>query len=507
MTADNGSTFGSTRRQFIQSLGAAVGGVVLTGVGVGEALGAPAPPGQTSGLAAIPSGYAFYRIWTANNGAPTPGNPGQPNPIGDLSAVVMMAGATPLVYLHGTLTAAATPSGIPNNPPPNALFVANVNYSQVPPTLTSLRLVACEGQSLDGSKVTGAAPELLPVRLDRLGTGDTNSVGHYATTISSQDLNATAAVNSAPGVFLYSPETDRWSQQARLGDSLADGSQYGGLFGDVSVADDDSVYFSAGTTQTTTGFGGSQNLMVASPGSGPEHHAVLLRTGDLLPGTNAVVDGIGLIDTSSDGGFVVQVFASRRTGRTRRLGTALLQGNIRDGGRGMQLLAASDELVGPGRRDITVGETIMGPRIARNGLSAYVTHGGRLASTQVLTHRLRQRRLQVHRTGSRLRGMHQSVAAVSAPVVSDAALTYDTVLLDDGSSVLTVSDGLTSQVLLRSGDDVQGLKITEILHGYHPREVDGASRLAFAAEFLKNASASPTDPNNVLTALVVGVPL
>ena len=49
--------------------------------------------------------------------------------------------------------------------------------------------------------------------------------------------------------------------------------------------------------------------------------------------------------------------------------------------------------------------------------------------------------------------------------------------------------------------------ITNILFGCHPRNVDGANRLAFTAEFLKQATGDPSDPDNVLTAMVVGVPI
>ena len=37
------------------------------------------------------------------------------------------------------------------------------------------QIVAYEGQSLDETNISGALPELLPVRVDRLGTGDTNN--------------------------------------------------------------------------------------------------------------------------------------------------------------------------------------------------------------------------------------------------------------------------------------------------------------------------------------------
>ncbi len=381
MVGVNDPTGGPTRRQFLQALGSALGGVVLSGAGVADALGSQIP-GQGSGTASIPNGYAFYRVLTTESLMPWPGNPGKTNPVADMTGVVLMAGVTPRILLHAMLTPSATPSGVQTNPPRKALLLATMNYTQKP-SISDLKIVTYEGQSLDGSKISGATSDLLPVRVDRLGTGDTNNAGQYATTITSQDLNATVAINSAPGVYLYTPETDRWTQKARFGDVLQDGSEYGGLFGDVALADDNSVIFSAGTTQAAMGFGGTQALMVAPPSGGPQTHRVLVRTGDMLPGTNAVVDGIGLIDTSgADGGLVAQVFASRRSGQNRELGTALVQGSINAGATSLQLLAASSQLVGGQRQNIAVGETIMGPRIASGGVSGYITHTGSNQSTR-----------------------------------------------------------------------------------------------------------------------------
>ena len=118
-----------TRRDFLRVMGSALGGVALTTYGSsGHAAGG-------GSLGAIPNGYAFYRVWTANDGSPWPGDPGFPNPVGDLTAVVMMAGGTPYIYFHGLLTQAATDSspGLPTGTtPPDTLFLVSVDYSQTP---------------------------------------------------------------------------------------------------------------------------------------------------------------------------------------------------------------------------------------------------------------------------------------------------------------------------------------------------------------------------------------
>lgn len=505
MADANDLTGGRTRREFLQALGAAVGGVVVSGAGA-AGFGSQIPPGQRLGTATIPSAYAFYRVLTTESLLPWPGNPGRLNPVVDMTGVVLMAGITPRIYMHATLGATAIP-GLPSNAAPNALLLLTMDYSQRP-SISNLKIVTYEGQLLDERNISGAAPELLPVRMDRLGTGDTNYNGLYASTITSQDLNDSVSINSAPGVYLYDPATDRWTQKARFGDVVDDGIEYGGIFGDVALADDDSVLFTAGTTEAVPGYGGSQSLMLAPPNGGPREHKSIVRTGDMLQGSNAVVDGIGLIDTSgADGSLVAQVYASRRNGRNRDLGTALIQGNIYQGANSMRMLAASPHLVSPQRQNFTIGETFMGPRVAGGGLVSYVTHTDALHSKETLTFARGSRQVRVQQSGNVVQGMQSRVAAVNGPVISSTGLVFDTAFLEDGTTALTVTDGQTTRTLLGSGDYVEGLMITNILFGSHPRNVDDGNRLAFTAEFLKEAGGNPNDPNNVLTALIVGVPI
>jgi len=212
MADEDNRTGGPTRRQFLRALGAAVGGVAISGAGA-AGFGAQMPPGQRSATAAVPSGYLFYQVLTTERLLPWPGNPGRTNPVADMTGVVLMAGNTPRLYMHVTLAASAIPAGVPTDPPPSALVLAMIDYISTSqrPTIADIKIVAYEGQSLDANNIVGAAPELLPVRVDRIGTGDTNVNGLYATTLTSQDLSESVAINSAPGVYLYDPATDRWT--------------------------------------------------------------------------------------------------------------------------------------------------------------------------------------------------------------------------------------------------------------------------------------------------------
>src|ERR1700675_3835893 len=98
MADANNLNGGHTRRQFLQALGAAVGGVVVSGAGAAE-FGSQIPPGQRLGPGAIPNGYAFYRVLSTERLEAWPGNPGRTNPVADMTGVVLMAGATPRLFM------------------------------------------------------------------------------------------------------------------------------------------------------------------------------------------------------------------------------------------------------------------------------------------------------------------------------------------------------------------------------------------------------------------------
>src|SRR6185312_4872969 len=110
------------RREFMQKLGMALGGVVLAGGSSSTGYG------QTS----IPNAYNFYRVVTANDGAKYGA---EVNPIGELTAAVML-GSSPtndkttlsnFVYVHGVTTNGARAGQ------PVGLFQIGMDYSQSKP--------------------------------------------------------------------------------------------------------------------------------------------------------------------------------------------------------------------------------------------------------------------------------------------------------------------------------------------------------------------------------------
>jgi hypothetical protein len=238
----------------------------------------------------------------------------------------------------------------------------------------------------------------------------------------------------------------------------------------------------------------------------------------MLPGTKAMIESFGLIDVSKGRDFIAQVGARRADILDAKPGTAVLQGRIGLAGASrtdeLKLHAASPHLLPESMlKDDTVilGESIIGPRIGARGLAALVTHdpvfGVSIGELE------RQRFTTISNTGRDLivragdaRGP-RTVGSLGAPVVStEVGISYVAELLEDGSTQLVVTDGTTKTIILRSGDLIEGATVTEINHGYHPAQVDVHGRLAFAAEFLKNPNGDPTNPNNIETSLVIGIP-
>jgi hypothetical protein len=516
-----------SRREFLKQMGVALGGVALTGGGAISPLF-----GQTP----LPSGYNFYRVWTA--GVPIINE--IPNPVSSLGAAVMLGSfqaegkpQSDVIYFHGRTTEKAHAGS------PQALFRAQIDYSSPSkPLVKNLFTVVAEGDSL--TQVDGVPRDQLPIVVGSLGIGSANSTAHYATTITVDDYGATNNENysvpakAAPGVYLLDPQFG-WSKVARLGDTppdSPDGTSYGGFFGDVHLNEDNTVDFVAATTDVPPppGLGAAArrssvpwtvatHALIHSSPENPGNSYIVLKTGDRLPGTAAVVESIGLFNAIHGELFVAQVNARRLDILNALPGTAVVRGRLQRGGGAagppnLDLLTGSPGLFKnglPTDRDTLLGETFIGPRIGFGGLTAIVTHdsvsvpsGGSL-DLQRLSTWGRQGRELIFRAGD---VNADSASAMGGPVVSPTTgLTYVIRVLADGSTELVVfsQDG-NEKVILRSGDVVQGYPITEILHGYHPAQVDPQGRLAFAAEFLTDPK-NPQAAGSVISCLVIGIPI
>ena len=479
-----------TRRDFVKAMSSALGGVSLLSPGTAK--------GQAIG--SLPSGYKFYRVLTADQGS----GGGIPTNIVNMNGSVMMAspasGSGPAyIYLHGQVA-----GGLP------ALFQIDIDYGSTPPRVTSAQSIATENSTIN---IDG-----IPLRIEHFGTGDSNSLGQYVTTL----LPVGATPNTAPGVFLFTPGSN-WSRLIRFADPAPDGSFYGADFGDIAIDDEENLLLVAATTQAPglaeSGFSGSQALITTGI-SGASQARVVFRTGDLLPVSSAAIRSVGLIDLSTTNAFAAQV-AAKRLHNSARPGTALIVGNTQRGMAEHRVIAASPSVVPPNEAallNIASGETFMGARVDPQQDVGFVTHLSSFErsigsnDTQDLGYFARPRWRRLGRTRS-LATRHQAVVSYNAPCLSDTGLLFETELLAEGSFRFSFFVGINNETLLQSGDRVQGinptgeLTITEIFFGQHSAQVDRAGRIAFTAEFqLSNAPSLVRTPSNYITALVVGIP-
>lgn len=491
-----------SRRRFLQGTGGAVGGTILTLYGgpvFAKKPGRGGGPRQTP-----PNGYKFYRIITT----------GVSNNFTDIGAAVMISSAQPHVYFHAT-----------NSSNLDGAFQLPVNYdsSGIPSAGFNAFPVLAQGSSIPASLLLGVPFEQTPVRVDRVGTGDTNANANFATTVQSvppiistnPTVLAQPTLGDGQGVYFYNREQNQYQRIAFVGDPAPGGGVYGSVFGDVALGNDDSVTFTSCITQPS-GQGSPQDALIHMPQANPELAYTLLQTGDLLPDSNAVITSLGLVDTASDGSFVVQVTAGRRDpGAETRDGTALVAGNVRHFRKRLRLIAASPHLLSrrKGRhRDITLGESYFGPRVSIGGTVGYVTHTTSHQHQLMINDRNRGGPDVLLFSGEQLPGSSDDncVAAVTPPSPTDDGSLYAyTIMCESGDSQLWISNGDPSSdvMVLQSSDEIEdGSQITDILQGYHPTQLDNQGRIAFGAEFLKNKNNSPDDDDNIVASVVIGVP-
>jgi hypothetical protein len=491
------------RRDFLKTVGGVLGGVSLLGHGFarGQALGS------------MPNSYKFYRVLAASEG----GRFGAiANPLGDMTGAVMMASPSSGTGLGYVFVRGVTNPKV-QAPASPGVFAVVIDYNHTPPSVRTVWDVAIEGRLLltFGKGIT----------IGHIGTGACNALGEYVTTISPAERSETVTVTNSPGVYLFRPVGSvgsllTGSRIIGFADPVPDGGFYGGDFGDVALDDEQNLLLAAATTQSpagVSGFSGSQALIATSLGA-PAIGRVVLQTGDMLPIAKAGIESVGLIDLAGNHAFAAQVTAKRLDPAVTRSGTALVVGNTQAGRLEHKLVAASSELISADlatHHNITSGHTFFGPRIDARQDVAFVTHTSEFHKStgsndaeklgyysRGSAHRLQQ---------TRPMAAGNAVLALGAPCIDRTGLMYVTKLLGDGTTQLMISDGDNSEVVLESGDRVAGkvpddeLMITEILFGQHPTQVDAFGRLAFTAEFLLDPK-RPHAPDNVITALVIGIP-
>jgi hypothetical protein len=465
--------FRTNRRDFLSLVGVALGGVVLTR---GSAYGFDGGRwGGSGGGSSLPNGYHFYRILTVN---------GTGSPLGRIARLdggVMMNDHSEILF-HAR-----------NTDGRYGIYELTMDYSGRAPVVAGMRTVVEEGDTLpDGRKV------------GKIARGDTNANGNFAAVIET--------TKDTPGVYV---EKNKGGLQplARFLDPIpAGGGSFGGSFGDLDLHDNDDLLlvgrFSGNDRQNYQG-------LFHLPGSqSSDTGELLIRTGQLVPQTGAVLTAIGLIGLHNGGNYVAQMYGMipNRVSRPRRSGpttdavgvqqtvsqpTALFHGVLGSDVSQGTLLSASRRL--PGTPAQVRGETIYGPRVRGNSV-AHTTH---LSNT---SQRLTFNGHVIAQTGG-FSPLKQQIAGVSTSVMGPNGLLYYLLITQQGLE-LCVSNGRSSRTMLARGDVIGGMRVDPIMHAFHSDQADSAGRIAFTVEF----NTGPPAPwasglNTGHRAIVVGIPV
>lgn len=447
---DSGSA-GLSRRELLQLLGAALGGVALSSCGTEtRAYGTP-----------LPNGFQYYPVFS----------PGQ----GLLPDVVELSGGVLIndhseILFHGRTAAGET-----------GIYELTMDYSGSTAKVVSSRTIVATGQVLEDGRKVG-----------HIGAGDTNRHGNFAVIIGSEfDGQAGSAVGSVPAVYL---ETGKGGLQRVLGflDPLPDGTRIGGVLGDLDLHDDNDLLLVAHSVHKTEG---ARQGVYFLPQCQLANSRRLLHADQLIPSMSGVIQGFGLIDMDDGGFFAVQAYGDRphtagslgaqTVGGPAHGGSLVLSGNVRLPSHPIGVARHSKAL---GSADAQrVGETVFGPRVGSAGELATVTH---LTDPHQI---LSVNGQQVAETGTSSPG-GRPILGISAPVLGGPGLLYYSLLTPAGME-LCVSNGLDRRSILASGDRIEGRTVDTILHGYHAEQADEEGRIVAYVEF---EDAPP--------ALIIGIP-
>lgn len=433
--------FGDRRRDFLRKLGGAIGVAIAADVS-GIADLAEAAGNRHSKL---PSGHIFHPVITAD----------QLEGADSILPVVMINDRSELIFQ--TLQKSGG----------TAVYRMRIGR-QLRPTAGRPKLITRTGRKLGGGLV-----------VDDIGTGDTNESGLYVTTIGPRD---------APRFVYRQRPGERLKRLLGPADVIPGTGTFSGYFGDVDVGPRGDILLVA----TYAAPNASHQGLFWLPRGKLERARLLIRTGQRVPDTRAVITRLGLVERSGPH-FILQVFGRRpkHLGRSMKSEpSAFIVGRVAKGRRGAKLLVA-DPLMRP-KNAALKGEALVGPRVAREGTAATVVHR---TPTFLSLHRHRRGRpTRIAETGS-LTQRGERGRTVSAPLLSRDGLLYYRLITRNGMELFVV-DAESRRSILQTGHTVGDKRVALMNTGWHTDQVDRDGRLAFQVEM-----------HDESTAIVIGTPV
>ena len=437
--------FGDRRREFLRKLGGAIGIALAADATRINDLAEAAGKQRRS---AIPSGYVWHPVLTAS----------ELDGVEDIGQTVMINDRSEVIF-HARLTGGG-----------RSVYRMRIGRGRKPGA-SPPQLIVQTGQTLPGDVV-----------VDRIGPGDTNGAGAYVTVIGGRkDFSSVWVQWPGSGLQQLIGSVDR---------TPGPGGRYSGHFGDVDIDSKNNVLVVA----TYTLPGEVHQGLFALPRGQRDGGRLLLRTGQRIPGSRAVLTRLGLVERRG-GHFVAQVFGRQQKHLARQdLGSepsGFLVGRVARGRKGARLLVGS-KLLRPVRSAVD-GEAFVGPRVDRTGTAATVTHK-RSDHLSLHRHKRGHTPARIAHTGNRTRHGRRA-ETISAPLFGPHGLLYYRAISQVGMELLVV-DGNNRRMILETGDKVGNHKVRAINTGWHTDQIDRHGRLAFQAEFEDGS-----------TGIIIGTPV
>ena len=445
--ADHSKDFRDDRRRALKLLGGAVGGLILGQYGCSR--DDTEPPKNIFAAPPLANAYRFIRIVTPGQG----GFPGMRR----LTPGVMINEAGEVLFYAEIEGQNAY-----------ALFKLTLDFSREIPQVVQTSTVAATGMELPGGQ-----------QVRRILTADTNALGHTAFVVDGfAKNNGKNVVEQAPTLYLHDRD-QRIERVLGFSDGAPQGGSFGAAVGDVDLSDENNILV---VSSFATEAGETEQGVFHLPEAKLSAAQTLIRSGQALRGTAAVNQSFGLIDARDDGHFLLQTHI-QDAGMLRAApgvsNAVLFQGNAAAPPGAGRMLTGAGLL---GMDQLGPGELLLGPRAGISATGAWVEHYGEASDDKD------QHQVLFYSDGSdihRIAETGSGITAFSAPVLSGNGQMFFMQIneQDNPGMELKVTNGANTQTILARGQEVDGRKISTLMHGYHSEQADSKGRVVVYAEF------------------------
>ena len=430
------------RRDFLRVAGATVGGAILLPYGCSESA-----VGITN--LALSGDYQFFRILD--------GSQSLFDPLRQITPGILLNDQGKIVF-YGD-----------NGNDNYGLYELTMDFSGDTPSIADSRTVVATGSTVIGGE-----------GVRRIHRADLNGNGDLALLL---DFYATGSGPASPQSMstVFVAANNEFSRVAGFGDTMPDGGQFGGAFGDLAIDDARNLLLVSHFANAENEF--AQGVFSLADASRSQTQP-LLRSGAALQGrSNSMIRGFGLIDVHDSANFVAQTQISLTLPTSGGADPGSLGALLQETS-GLKTLSVQPRVLSAppvfGLEHRSPGEVIMGPRAGVDGAAAWIIHSDDGQQQGLFFRNDSQPETEIARTDA-----DGPVYSFSAPVLSENGAMFYLQFNNDETNPIElkmVSSGAPTTIL-KLGDKIDGQAITALMHGYHSRQADKNGRIVVYAEF------------------------